>query len=55
MELPALARSLLEGKNFATVATLMGDGSPQATVVWVDTDGAHVVFNTAEGNRKSVV
>lgn len=52
MELPALARALLEGKNFATVATLMGDGSPQATVVWVDTDGEHIVFNTAEGRVK---
>ena len=49
VELPDLARRLLEGKNFATVATLMADGGPQATVVWIDTDGAHVVFNTAGG------
>ena len=52
MELPDLARRLLEGRNFATVATLMADGAPQATVVWIDTDGAHVVFNTAEGRVK---
>ena len=52
VELPDLARRLLEGKNFATVATLMADGGPQATVVWIDTDGAHVVFNTAEGRVK---
>ena len=31
----------------------MPDGSPQATVVWIDTDGEHVVFNTAEGRLKT--
>lgn len=53
MELPVLAKKLLLGKNFATVATVMGDGSPQATVVWVDTDGKHVIFNTADGRLKA--
>jgi PPOX class probable F420-dependent enzyme len=52
MELPAMAKELLEGKNFATVATLMADGSPQASVVWIDTDGQHIIFNTAEGRVK---
>ena len=52
VELPGLARRLLEGKNFATVATLMADGGPQATVVWIDTDGQLIVFNTAEGRVK---
>ena len=52
VELPDLARRLLEGKNFATVATVMGDGRPQASVVWIDIDGNHIVFNTAEGRVK---
>jgi PPOX class probable F420-dependent enzyme len=53
MELPELAIELLrEGRNFGTVATLMTDGSPQASVVWVDTDGKNVIFNTAEGRFK---
>ena len=53
-ELPELALKLLkEGKNFATVATLMPDGSPHTTVVWIDTDGKHVIFNTAEGRIKT--
>lgn len=48
------ARKILsEGKNFATIATLMPDGSPQATVVWIDTDGEHIIFNTAEGRVKT--
>jgi PPOX class probable F420-dependent enzyme len=52
MALPELAKKLLEGKNFATVATLLTDGSPSASVIWVDTDGENVIFNTAEGRVK---
>ena len=52
MALPELARQLAEGKNFATIATLMADGSPQASVIWLDTDGELLIFNTAEGRIK---
>jgi PPOX class probable F420-dependent enzyme len=53
-KLPEQALKLIkEGKNFATIATLMPDGSPHATVTWIDTDGKHVIFNTAEGRLKS--
>ncbi len=44
---------LTEGKNVATVATIMPDGSPQSTAVWFDSDGEHVLFNTAEGRVKT--
>jgi PPOX class probable F420-dependent enzyme len=30
----------------------MPDGSPQVTQVWVDTDGEHILINTAEGRQK---
>jgi PPOX class probable F420-dependent enzyme len=40
---------LLDGKNFAQVATTREDGSPHVTPVWVDHDGEHVLLNTAEG------
>jgi PPOX class probable F420-dependent enzyme len=43
---------LMRGKNFAAVATLKEDGSPQTSIVWVDTDGEHVVFNTTNGRAK---
>jgi PPOX class probable F420-dependent enzyme len=45
---------LLEGKNFAFVATLMKDGSPQITPVWIDfeKDTNTVLVNTAEGRIK---
>ena len=38
---------ILNGKHFATVATVMPDGSPEATVVWIETDGTYIYFNTA--------
>ena len=52
-ELTELAIRLPRGKNLATIATLMKDGSPQASVVWIDTDGKHVIFNTADGRIKT--
>ncbi len=42
-------RELIEAPNFAAITTLRKDGSPHATVVWVDTDGEHVLLNSAEG------
>ncbi|HZB23998.1 MAG TPA: PPOX class F420-dependent oxidoreductase [Gaiellaceae bacterium] len=38
--------------NIGIVATLRRDGSVQQTPVWLDTDGEHVIFNTAEGRAK---
>jgi PPOX class probable F420-dependent enzyme len=52
LPIPPSVRALLEGKNFAHVATLMKDGSPQVTVVWIDIDGDRIVINTAEGRAK---
>jgi PPOX class probable F420-dependent enzyme len=42
-----------EDKNFAAVATVMPDGSPQVSLVWVDSDGEHIIINTAEGRLKT--
>ena len=46
------AKSILDKKTFAHLATLMPDGSPQVTPVWVDYEGDFVVINTAEGRAK---
>ena len=46
-------KALLRAKNFATLATLMPDGSPQASVVWIDIDGDTVIVNSAEGRTKT--
>jgi PPOX class probable F420-dependent enzyme len=51
-EIDAKVKGLLEGTNFANLATLMPDGSPQVTPVWVDYDGTHILVNTAEGRQK---
>ncbi len=45
-------RDLFDKRAFAHLATLMPDGSPQVTPVWVDFDGAHVIVNTARGRQK---
>jgi PPOX class probable F420-dependent enzyme len=45
-------KKLFEEANFAHLATLMPDGSPQVTAVWVDFDGKHILVNTAEGRQK---
>ena len=45
-------RKLLQEPAYCQLATLMPDGSPQLTQVWVDTDGEHILINTAEGRQK---
>jgi PPOX class probable F420-dependent enzyme len=45
-------RRLLREPAFCQLATLMPDGSPQITQVWVDTDGDHILINTIEGSQK---
>lgn len=52
-QLGSAARQLLEKPILAHLATTMTDGSPQVTPVWVDTDGEHVLVNTAEGRLKT--
>jgi PPOX class probable F420-dependent enzyme len=43
---------LLRSDNIAIVATVREDGTPQLTPTWIDYDGEHVLFNTAEGRVK---
>ena len=45
-------RDLLDGPNFAHLATVMPDGTPQVTPVWFEYDGELIVFNTAKGRQK---
>ena len=44
--------ALLRKPLFVHVATVMPDGTPQSTPVWIDTDGENVLFNTAKGRVK---
>jgi PPOX class probable F420-dependent enzyme len=47
---PTLA--LIDGKNYAVLATLNPDGSPQTSVIWVGRDEDGVLFTTVEGRVK---
>jgi len=44
--------ALLRSKTFGAVATLKQDGTPQTSIVWLDTDGEHLIFNTTNGRAK---
>lgn len=50
--IPETHLDLFKKKAFAHLATLMPDGKPQSTPVWVDYDGKYVVINTAQGRQK---
>src|SRR5438093_13771488 len=45
---------LLQEKHVAILSTILPDGSPHATPVWVDVepDGSHILINTVEGHIK---
>jgi len=45
-------KKLFREPNFAHLATLMPDGSPQVSVVWVEIDGDRIIVNSQEGRVK---
>ena len=53
-EIPEKYRDLFNKKAFANLGTLMSDGQPQVTPVWVDYDGKHILFNSARGRVKDL-
>jgi len=46
-------KALVRGANFAHLATLMPDGSPQAAPVWVDLEGDRILVGTGDGSLKA--
>src|SRR4029077_16397610 len=50
--IPEQYADLLEKQAFGNLGTLMKDGSPQVTPVWVDYDGKFVRINSARGRVK---
>ena len=46
------ALRLVDGRNYAVLATVNPDGSPQTSVVWVGRDGGDLLFSTVEGRVK---
>jgi PPOX class probable F420-dependent enzyme len=43
---------LLDGRNYAVLATINKDGSPQTSVIWIGRDGGDLLFSTVEGRVK---
>jgi PPOX class probable F420-dependent enzyme len=43
---------LLDGKNYAVLATINADGSPQTSAMWVGRDGNDLLMSTVEGRVK---
>lgn len=50
--IPTDALDLIDDPNFGIVVTIMEDGMPQPTPVWIDRDGGDILFNTAKGRVK---
>jgi PPOX class probable F420-dependent enzyme len=54
-DIPEKYKDLLSGKKaFASLATLMPDGTPQVTPVWFDWDGKSLIVNSARGRQKDL-
>jgi PPOX class probable F420-dependent enzyme len=53
-KIPEAYLDLFQKKAFGSLATLMPDGAPQVTPVWVDFDGEYVIFNSARGRQKDL-
>lgn len=50
--IPTDFEDLFERPSYGVFATLLPNGIPHQTVVWVDYDGEHVRINSARGRRK---
>jgi len=46
-------RALLDAPNFAHMATLMPDGSPQSVPVWLGREEDHILICTGESSLKA--
>ena len=44
--------ALVDGKNYAVLATVNPDGSPQTSVIWIGRDDDGVLFTTVAGRVK---
>jgi PPOX class probable F420-dependent enzyme len=52
-ELPDAVRALLDGPNYAHIATVLPDGGPHSVPVWIGLEGDRIAFLTGPGSRKA--
>jgi PPOX class probable F420-dependent enzyme len=50
--LSAATLRLLDGRNYAVLATVNPDGSPHSSAMWVGRDGDELLFSTVAGRVK---
>jgi PPOX class probable F420-dependent enzyme len=53
MELPEDLASAIDERVFVHLATVMPDGSPQVSVIWIGRKNDTLLFSTAEGRVKT--
>jgi PPOX class probable F420-dependent enzyme len=52
VSIPDSHKDLLDKPVYVVVSTLMADGHPHSSVVWIDYEGDHLRINTARGRQK---
>jgi PPOX class probable F420-dependent enzyme len=52
IQLSESACRLIDGRNYAVLATVNPDGSPHTSVMWIGRDGDDLLMSTVQGRRK---
>src|SRR5271154_2870407 len=52
ISLSSSAVRLLDGQNYAVLATVNADGSPHSSAMWIGRDGDDLLFSTVAGRVK---
>lgn len=50
--LPDSVKAWFDAPEFATLATILPDGRPHLSVVWIERDGDDLLVSTVKGRRK---
>ena len=50
--LPDSVKAWFDAPEFAVIATVLPNGSPQQSVVWIERDGDDLLVSTVKGRRK---
>lgn len=53
MKLPSQVQTLVDGKNYAHIATVLASGAPHVVPVWIDRDDDMILVNTTIHRQKT--
>lgn len=53
-QIPDAVKPWFDAPEFATIATMLPDGQPHLSVVWVERDGDELLVSTVKGRRKQL-